>query len=81
MLRLWGAGSDSYSFSESSISTSSDDEKLLPPWQRTLETDSGFTEFCVADLDLAEFGRKEIGIAEKQSPGLMVSLSCRCGFA
>ncbi len=29
------------------------------------------TEYKVADITLAEFGRKEIGIAEKEMPGLM----------
>ncbi|MEM9381857.1 MAG: adenosylhomocysteinase, partial [Planctomycetota bacterium] len=29
------------------------------------------TEFKVADLSLADFGRKEIKIAEKEMPGLM----------
>jgi len=28
-------------------------------------------EFAVADLDLAEFGRKEIRLAEHEMPGLM----------
>ena len=28
-------------------------------------------DFKVADISLAEFGRKEIGIAEKEMPGLM----------
>ena len=28
-------------------------------------------DFLVADIDLAEFGRKEIEIAEKEMPGLM----------
>lgn len=31
----------------------------------------GFTDYKVADLSLAEFGRKEIEIAEKEMPGLM----------
>lgn len=30
-----------------------------------------FTDYKVADLSLAEFGRKEIAIAEKEMPGLM----------
>jgi adenosylhomocysteinase len=32
---------------------------------------STFTDFKVADMSLAEFGRKEIEIAEKEMPGLM----------
>src|SRR5256885_11216571 len=31
----------------------------------------GFTDFKVADLDLAAWGRKEIAIAETEMPGLM----------
>ncbi len=31
----------------------------------------GFTDFAVADLSLAEWGRKEIAIAETEMPGLM----------
>src|ERR1700693_6206994 len=30
-----------------------------------------FTDFKVADLDLADWGRKEIAIAETEMPGLM----------
>ena len=33
-----------------------------------------FTDFKVADLSLAEFGRKEIELAEVEMPGLM---ACR----
>ncbi|MGW2866357.1 adenosylhomocysteinase [Streptomyces sp. NPDC001205] len=32
---------------------------------------TGFTDFKVADLSLAEFGRKEITLAEHEMPGLM----------
>ncbi len=34
-------------------------------------TDSGFTDYKVADISLAEWGRKEIAIAESEMPGLM----------
>ncbi|HEX7054443.1 MAG TPA: adenosylhomocysteinase [Burkholderiales bacterium] len=33
--------------------------------------DSKFTDFCVADLALADWGRKEIAIAESEMPALM----------
>ena len=33
--------------------------------------DSKFTDFRVADLSLADWGRKEIAIAETEMPGLM----------
>jgi len=32
---------------------------------------SQFTDFVVADLSLADWGRKEIRIAETEMPGLM----------
>src|SRR3954463_10762325 len=32
---------------------------------------AGFTDFKVADLALADWGRKEIAIAETEMPGLM----------
>src|SRR5688500_19439338 len=33
--------------------------------------DPGFTDYKVADIKLADFGRKEIAIAETEMPGLM----------
>ena len=33
--------------------------------------DSGGPDYKVADVDLAAWGRKEIGIAENEMPGLM----------
>ncbi|MDP2056560.1 MAG: adenosylhomocysteinase, partial [Thiobacillus sp.] len=36
-----------------------------------VSTSSGFTDFVVADLALADWGRKEIRIAETEKPGLM----------
>jgi len=35
------------------------------------QADTRFTDYVVKDLDLAEFGRKEIEIAETEMPGLM----------
>ena len=32
---------------------------------------SEFQDYKVADIDLADFGRKEINIAETEMPGLM----------
>ncbi|NKQ58027.1 adenosylhomocysteinase, partial [Amycolatopsis sp. K13G38] len=37
---------------------------------KRLDTRNG-VEFAVADLELAEFGRKEIRLAEHEMPGLM----------
>ena len=36
-----------------------------------MSTTAAKTDFKVADLSLAEFGRKEIGLAEHEMPGLM----------
>src|SRR6202521_242645 len=35
------------------------------------QTRTGFSDFKVADMSLAEFGRKEIKLAEHEMPGLM----------
>ena len=34
---------------------------------------AGFSDYVVADIGLAEFGRKEINIAETEMPGLMAT--------
>ena len=34
---------------------------------------SAFTDYIVKDISLAEFGRKEISIAETEMPGLMAT--------
>src|SRR5881398_159264 len=34
---------------------------------------SGFTDYIVKDISLAEFGRKEISLAETEMPGLMAT--------
>ena len=36
-----------------------------------MKIDSKFTDFKVADLALADWGRKEIAIAESEMPALM----------
>ncbi|MFM8237608.1 MAG: adenosylhomocysteinase [Actinomycetota bacterium] len=46
--------------------TTTDSPRIVAP--------AGFTDFKVADLALAEFGRKEIELAEVEMPGLM---ACR----
>jgi len=39
--------------------------------ENSVKTNSGFTDFKVADISLAEWGRKEIELAEVEMPGLM----------
>ena len=41
------------------------------PTASATSTTASFTDFAVADLSLAEWGRKEIRIAETEMPGLM----------
>ena len=43
---------------------------LAAPGTDKLQTRAGI-DFAVADLELAEFGRKEIRLAEHEMPGLM----------
>jgi len=38
---------------------------------KTISTEVTKQDYKVADISLADFGRKEIGIAEKEMPGLM----------
>src|SRR5687767_9408329 len=40
-------------------------------WRPEMKIDSKFTDFKVADLALADWGRKEIAIAESEMPALM----------
>src|SRR5215216_7223568 len=47
-------------------------QTLMPPKKTTPESDhAGKLEFKVRDLSLAEWGRKEIMLAEQEMPGLM----------
>ncbi|SDP82645.1 S-adenosyl-L-homocysteine hydrolase, partial [Streptomyces sp. cf386] len=43
----------------------------MPADRQDLTNFTDFTDFKVADLSLAEFGRKEITLAEHEMPGLM----------
>jgi adenosylhomocysteinase len=44
---------------------------VLKSPRKTVSIDPNFTDFRVADLSLADWGRKEIRIAETEMPGLM----------
>ena len=44
---------------------------LSPSVSTSIPADSKFTDYRVADMSLAEWGRKEIAIAETEMPGLM----------
>ena len=45
----------------------------MPPCTKAVES-SG--DFKVADISLADFGRKELDLAEAEMPGLMASRTC-----
>ena len=44
---------------------------LSPSVSTSIPADNKFTDYRVADMSLAEWGRKEIAIAETEMPGLM----------
>ncbi|HEV7929347.1 MAG TPA: adenosylhomocysteinase, partial [Nitrosospira sp.] len=44
---------------------------LSPSAPTSIPADNKFTDYRVADMSLAEWGRKEIAIAETEMPGLM----------
>ena len=55
-LYILGSYSDSYS---------SDDETTPRDQVQVISNSNGFKDFCIKDIKLASYGRKEIGIAEK----------------
>lgn len=68
----------SSSSSTSSYTGSSSDEDEVSPREKNQATASGFTDFCIKNLRQAEFGRREIDIAEQEMPGI-VALRERAG--
>uniref|UniRef100_A0A3Q1BV14 S-adenosyl-L-homocysteine hydrolase NAD binding domain-containing protein n=1 Tax=Amphiprion ocellaris TaxID=80972 RepID=A0A3Q1BV14_AMPOC len=61
------SSTDSYS---SVCSDSSEDE--TSPRGKDQKTSKGLTDFCIKNIKQAEFGRKEIEIAEQEMPALMI---------
>uniref|UniRef100_A0A3P8S8L5 S-adenosyl-L-homocysteine hydrolase NAD binding domain-containing protein n=1 Tax=Amphiprion percula TaxID=161767 RepID=A0A3P8S8L5_AMPPE len=61
------SSTDSYS---SVCSDSSEDE--TSPREKDQKTSKGLTDFCIKNIKQAEFGRKEIEIAEQEMPALMI---------
>ncbi|CDW53183.1 adenosylhomocysteinase 3 [Trichuris trichiura] len=55
-------------------STGSESEEEPSPRDKTLSTPRGFSDFCVRTLQSAEYGAKEIDIAEQEMPGLTALL-------
>ncbi|XP_076589059.1 S-adenosylhomocysteine hydrolase-like protein 1 [Chaetodon auriga] len=61
------SSTDSYS---SVCSDSSEDESS--PRDKLQKTSEGLSDFCIKNIKQADFGRKEIDIAEQEMPALMV---------
>uniref|UniRef100_A0A667YKZ9 S-adenosyl-L-homocysteine hydrolase NAD binding domain-containing protein n=1 Tax=Myripristis murdjan TaxID=586833 RepID=A0A667YKZ9_9TELE len=61
------SSTDSYS---SVYSDSSEDESS--PREKQQKTSKGLSDFCIKNIKQAEFGRREIEIAEQEMPALMV---------
>ncbi|KRX79055.1 putative adenosylhomocysteinase 3 [Trichinella sp. T6] len=55
-------------------SESDEDQQEASPRISVKRTDSGFEDFCVRNLTIAKYGRKEIEIAEQEMPGMMTLL-------
>ncbi|XP_077988064.1 S-adenosylhomocysteine hydrolase-like protein 1 isoform X2 [Glandiceps talaboti] len=64
------SSTDSYS-SGSYSDSFSDEEDGVSPREKTQTNSRGFNDFCVKNIIQAEFGRREIEIAEQEMPGLM----------
>ncbi|KFQ28708.1 Putative adenosylhomocysteinase 3, partial [Merops nubicus] len=62
------SSTDSYS-SAASYTDSSDDE--TSPRDKQQKNSKGSSDFCVKNIKQAEFGRREIEIAEQEMPALM----------
>jgi len=57
------------SFSSASYSSSDDDE--ASPRSKPCVNSKGFTDFCIKNIRHADFGRREIEIAQQEMPALM----------
>ncbi|XP_020600749.1 putative adenosylhomocysteinase 3 isoform X2 [Orbicella faveolata] len=56
----------------------SSDEDDVSPRERSQKNSSGGSDFCVKNIKLADFGRREIEIAEQEMPGLMLLRKRNC---
>uniref|UniRef100_A0A8D8UXE1 Adenosylhomocysteinase n=1 Tax=Cacopsylla melanoneura TaxID=428564 RepID=A0A8D8UXE1_9HEMI len=64
------SASSTDSFSSGSYSGSSTEDDV-PPREKTQANTSGFSDFCVRNINQHAFGRREIEIAEQEMPGIM----------
>jgi len=70
------SSADSYSSanysSEISYDSSDEEESGINPREKEQVNSAGSKDFCVRNINLADFGRREIEIAEQEMPGLML---------
>ncbi|VEN60838.1 unnamed protein product [Callosobruchus maculatus] len=66
---LSASSTDSYSSASCTGSSSDDDD--ISPREKTQKNSSGFSDFCVRNINQHAFGRREIEIAEQEMPGIM----------
>ncbi|GAU91807.1 hypothetical protein RvY_03996 [Ramazzottius varieornatus] len=59
------------SLTASGSDTSEDDESDTSPRDHPQANSVGFADFCVRNMKMAAFGRREIELAEQELPGLM----------
>ncbi|CAH3047057.1 unnamed protein product, partial [Porites lobata] len=72
------SSTDSYGSSASYSDSYSSDEDDVSPRERSQKNSSGGSDFCVKNIKLADFGRREIEIAEQEMPGLMLLRKRNC---
>lgn len=63
---------ESYSDSYSETVSTGSEEEVSPRQRGSVNNSRGFADFCIKSVELAEFGRREIEIAEQEMPGLML---------
>ncbi|KAG1663085.1 Adenosylhomocysteinase 3 [Nymphon striatum] len=56
---------------QSSYTGSSSDEDDVSPRDKVQSNTTGFSDFCVKNINQSAFGRREIEIAEQEMPGIM----------
>ncbi|KAI5726384.1 hypothetical protein M8J76_001683 [Diaphorina citri] len=64
------SASSTDSFSSGSYSGSSTEDDV-PPREKSQTNSTGFSDFCVRNINQHAFGRREIEIAEQEMPGIM----------
>ncbi|XP_028398006.1 S-adenosylhomocysteine hydrolase-like protein 1 isoform X1 [Dendronephthya gigantea] len=66
------SSTDSYSSASYSDSISSGEDDGVSPREKDQQNSNGFTDFCIKNINRADFGQREIEIAEQEMPGLIL---------